>query len=162
MRHYLNLRIIVSMFTEYAIIGPFELNWETQQYKSWLSQYITFALLAALQAINLFWLFLILRIGYRYAFQNAVVKDDRSEDEGTEEEAEREKRKVRRVEANGSAVATGMETRSKANGRMREERASGKMNGRANGRANGHVIKSDARRKEGESYADAVKDGNER
>lgn len=68
-------------------MGPFELNWETQQYKCWISQYITFALLASLQAVNLFWLFLILRILANYAF-NSVKKDERSDDEDEEEEEE--------------------------------------------------------------------------
>ena len=33
-------------------IGPYELNWETEQYKCWIAQYITFGLLASLQAEN--------------------------------------------------------------------------------------------------------------
>jgi len=66
-------------------VGPFELNWETQQYKCWISQYITFSLLALLQAVNLFWLFLILRIAKNYAF-NHVAQDERSEDEEDEED----------------------------------------------------------------------------
>lgn len=70
-------------------MGPFELNWETQQYKCWISQYITFALLASLQAVNLFWLFLILRILANYLL-NDVTKDERSEDEEEEEELENE------------------------------------------------------------------------
>lgn len=67
---------------------PLELNWETQQYKCWISQIITFVLLASLQAVNLFWLFLILRILKNYIF-NSVKKDERSDDE-TEEELEHE------------------------------------------------------------------------
>lgn len=76
--------------TEFRTVGPFELNWETQQYKCWISQYITFALLASLQAVNLFWLFLILRILANYLF-NSVKKDERSDDEDEEEEEEQEK-----------------------------------------------------------------------
>lgn len=85
LRHYLNLRILWATLTEFRTVGPFELNWETQQYKCWISQYITFSLLALLQAVNLFWLFLILRIAKNYAFSN-VVQDERSEDEEDEDE----------------------------------------------------------------------------
>lgn len=86
-RHYLNLKILWAVLTEFRTVGPFELNWETQQYKCWISQYITFALLASLQAVNLFWLFLILRILANYIF-NSVKKDERSDDEDEEEEQE--------------------------------------------------------------------------
>lgn len=89
-RHYLNLKILWAILTEFRTVGPFELNWETQQYKCWISQYITFALLASLQAVNLFWLFLILRILANYVF-NSVKKDERSDDEDEEEEEEQEK-----------------------------------------------------------------------
>ncbi|KAH6605131.1 longevity assurance [Trichoderma cornu-damae] len=86
MRHYINLKIIWSLFTEFRTVGPFELNWETQQYKCWISQYITSALLSSLQALNLFWLFYIFRIAYRF-IRDKEATDDRSEDED-EEEAE--------------------------------------------------------------------------
>ena len=71
-------------------MGPYDLNWETQQYKCWISQIITFALLACLQAINLFWLFLILRIGYNVVIREAV-KDVRSDDEGEDDETVEER-----------------------------------------------------------------------
>lgn len=89
LRHVLNLKILWAVLTEFRTVGPFELNWETQQYKCWISQYITFALLASLQAVNLFWLFLILRILANYIF-NSVTKDTRSDDEESEEENEKE------------------------------------------------------------------------
>lgn len=85
LRHYLNLKILYSILTEFATVGPFELNWETEQYKCWISQAITFALLLALQAVNFYWLILMLRIGYRYVFQN-ITKDDRSDDEEEDQE----------------------------------------------------------------------------
>lgn len=97
LRHYLNLKILWAVLTEFRTVGPFELNWETQQYKCWISQYITFSLLASLQAVNLFWLFLILRILTNYIFTN-VTKDERSDDEEEEEEETK-------VEA--KAIATG-------------------------------------------------------
>ncbi|KAE8160425.1 TLC domain-containing protein [Aspergillus tamarii] len=104
LRHYLNLKILWAVLTEFRTVGPFELNWETQQYKCWISQYITFALLASLQAVNLFWLFLILRILKNYIF-NSIRKDERSDDEDTEEEEEEAEQKQ-----NGRAtLATGAE-----------------------------------------------------
>lgn len=66
------------MLTTFRTIGPFEVNWETQQYKCWISQYITFGLLASLQSLNVFWFFLILRIAKNIVF-NDKVEDERSE-----------------------------------------------------------------------------------
>ncbi|KAJ4370196.1 sphingosine N-acyltransferase lag1 [Didymella sp. IMI 355093] len=89
LRHFINLKILYSILTEFRTVGPFELNWETQQYKCWISQYITFALLASLQAVNLFWWFFICRIAYRFIVYKDA-DDDRSEYEPSEnEEAER-------------------------------------------------------------------------
>ncbi|CAG7953432.1 unnamed protein product [Penicillium olsonii] len=102
LRHYLNLKILWAVLTEFRTVGPFELNWETQQYKCWISQYITFSLLASLQAVNLFWLFLILRILTNYIF-TSVAKDERSDDE--EEEEEKEETVETNVET--KAIATG-------------------------------------------------------
>ncbi len=70
-------------------MGPFELNWETQQYKCWISQYITFALLACLQAVNIFWLLLMLRILKKYLL-NSVKEDERSDNEEDDEEEDHE------------------------------------------------------------------------
>ncbi|GMG41859.1 unnamed protein product [Aspergillus oryzae var. brunneus] len=100
------LAILWAVLTEFRTVGPFELNWETQQYKCWISQYITFALLASLQAVNLFWLFLILRILKNYLF-NSIRKDERSDDEDTEEEEEAEQRQSGRATlATGAEVST--------------------------------------------------------
>lgn len=85
LRHYQNLRILYSLLGEFRTVGPYVLNWETQQYKCWISNVVTFALLAFLQALNLFWLFCLLRIGYRYIVHN-IAQDDRSEAEESEAE----------------------------------------------------------------------------
>ncbi|OAA71368.1 Longevity assurance, LAG1/LAC1 [Cordyceps fumosorosea ARSEF 2679] len=98
LRHYINLKIIVSMFTEFRTVGPFELNWETEQYKCWISQYITTALLTSLQALNLFWLFYILRIAYRFV-RDSSATDDRSDDE--EDETTTTKQSVPILKING-------------------------------------------------------------
>ncbi|MCJ1262483.1 hypothetical protein MMC22_002353 [Lobaria immixta] len=91
LRHYINLRIIFSLFTEFKTVGPYELDWETQQYKCLLSNVITLGLLAALQTLNLFWLYCLLRSAYRFVVHR-IAKDDRSEAEDSElEEMERKK-----------------------------------------------------------------------
>ncbi|OAQ68056.1 sphingosine N-acyltransferase lac1 [Pochonia chlamydosporia 170] len=104
LRHVINLKILWSLFTEFRTVGPFELNWATEQYKCWLSQYITTGLLASLQALNLFWLFYIIRIAYRF-IRDSTADDDRSEDEdeGDESEPVREK-PVPTLEINGKAI----------------------------------------------------------
>jgi acyl-CoA-dependent ceramide synthase len=67
--------------SDFATIGPYELNWITQQYKCWISQYITFGLLLALQLVNMFWFYLILRILWRLLISlGQEVEDVRSED----------------------------------------------------------------------------------
>jgi very-long-chain ceramide synthase len=89
LRHYLNLRILWSEFNEFKTVGPYELDWVTEQYKCWISHYISTALLASLQGLNLFWLFYIMRIAYRFVFQN-IAEDDRSDND--EKELEEEQR----------------------------------------------------------------------
>ncbi len=82
--------------------------------------------MASLQAVNLFWSFLILRIAKNYLFESAFVdvrSDNEEEDEGDDES--REKRK---------------------------ERDTPKV------LLNGNPVEGTAMRKEGESFADAVKD----
>jgi acyl-CoA-dependent ceramide synthase len=89
MRHYINLGIIFSVFTEFRTVGPWELDWDRQYYKCRLSQIIAFALLGSLQAVNLFWLWFILRIATRFVISRGEgVVDERSEDEGEAEEDE--------------------------------------------------------------------------
>lgn len=82
-RHYLNLRILYSEFHEFKTVGPYELDWEAGQYKSPLSHYISTALLVSLQGLNLFWLILIFRVAYRFAFLNDS-RDERSDDDQDE------------------------------------------------------------------------------
>jgi len=96
MRHYLNLRILVSEFYEFKTVGPYGIEWAAEQYKGPLSHYISTALLGSLQALNLFWLFAIFRIAYRFLFHNALA-DDRSDYED-DEELEAEKREERELQ----------------------------------------------------------------
>lgn len=85
LRHYINLRILWSVLTEFRTVGDFELNWETQQYKCYISQPIVFLLIGGLQLVNLYWLYLIFRILWRFVV-SGVKKDERSDDEDEEEE----------------------------------------------------------------------------
>jgi acyl-CoA-dependent ceramide synthase len=113
MRHYLNLRILWSEFNEFKTVGPYELDWATEQYKCDISHYISTALLASLQLLNIFWLYYILRIAFRIVWFN-VVEDERSDDEETELAEEREPSHsptAWKVLLNGNSVdgATGLE-----------------------------------------------------
>lgn len=87
LRHYINLTIIMSLLPggQFETVGPYQVNWETQQYKCWISQAITFGLLAVLQAVNIFWFVLILRILYRLLV-TSEAKDERSDDEEEEDD----------------------------------------------------------------------------
>ncbi|KAK7428946.1 sphingosine N-acyltransferase lag1 [Neonectria magnoliae] len=106
LRHVINIKILWSLFTEYETIGPFEMDWDAEQYKCRLSQVITTTLLASLQALNLFWLFCIARIALRFVFQNEL-DDDRSDYEEEEEETPVPEPKVNGLtngHANGKVV----------------------------------------------------------
>lgn len=126
LRHYLNLRILWSLFTEFRTVGPFELNWETGQYKCLLSQVITSSLLASLQALNLFWLFFIVRIAYRFVF-NQGLEDDRSEAESEPEEDEvkalaAKDESTPLLNGNGKAAANGS-LKARSNGASKKKTA---------------------------------------
>ncbi|KAI0904296.1 TLC domain-containing protein [Ustulina deusta] len=84
LRHYINLKILASIPTEFRTVGPYILDWEAGQYKCEVSSVIAFVLLAALQALNLFWLCCLLRNAYRFVVLG-VAKDDR-EDDGEDNE----------------------------------------------------------------------------
>ncbi|KAF5978113.1 TRAM1 [Fusarium coicis] len=83
LRHYTNWRIIYSVLAEFRIFGPFELDWEAEQYKCQLSQLITFGLLATLQALNIIWLYCLFRNAY-ILLCLGIAKDDRSDTDESE------------------------------------------------------------------------------
>jgi acyl-CoA-dependent ceramide synthase len=129
LRHYQNLRFLYAVLTKFRTVGPFGLDWAAQQYKCALSQYITFGLLSSLQLVNLFWLFLILRILYR-AIVEDVKKDERSEGEDeTLDEAEDEDGAGDRLEV----VEEEERRRSLADKSALDKDGSGVATGRANG-----------------------------
>ncbi|PLB47145.1 longevity assurance proteins LAG1/LAC1, partial [Aspergillus steynii IBT 23096] len=80
-RHVMNLRALYSILTDFETAGPWGLHWARQEYKCRISQVITFGLLAALQGLNLFWLFWILKTAWGFLVSGGVVKDDREEDD---------------------------------------------------------------------------------
>ncbi|KAK6581437.1 hypothetical protein PZA11_006128 [Diplocarpon coronariae] len=105
LRHYLNLRILWSEFNEFKTVGPYGLDWETEQYKCALSHWISTILLASLQGLNLFWLYYILRIAYRFVFVG-TADDDRSDNDENEFEEEQRldaEERQRRAEREGAA-----------------------------------------------------------
>lgn len=84
LRHVVNIRILWSVLTEFRTVGNYRLNFATQQYKCWISLIFVFVLILALQLVNLYWLFLIFRILYRY-ISSGVQADERSENEDEKE-----------------------------------------------------------------------------
>jgi very-long-chain ceramide synthase len=84
-RHYLGIVILKSVATEFRTVGVWVLDWDKQVYKSALSQTITFGLLSVIQLLDLYWLFLILRIAVRI-LRGGEQKDDREDDDEEEEE----------------------------------------------------------------------------
>ena len=87
-RHYLGLIILKSVATEFRTVGLWVLDWDKQWYKCWISQYVTFGLLGVIQLLDLYWLFLILRIALRI-LTGGEQKDDREDDDENEQEEEK-------------------------------------------------------------------------
>ncbi|KAK4164710.1 TLC domain-containing protein [Cladorrhinum sp. PSN259] len=87
LRHYINLRILYSTLPggQFSTVGPYVMDWGAEQYKSPLANVVAFGLLAALQLLNVFWLYCLLRAAYKFVVLG-VAKDDRSEDEDMGEE----------------------------------------------------------------------------
>ena len=138
LRHYLNILIIGSVILPWGAfsnVGSFTLNWETQQYKCWISQWITFALLVSLQALNMFWLFFVLRIAYNVAAAK-VVADVRSDDEGDSDGAD-ETGKGDVSESDLSRQVSAVEAASAIE--KIEPRKEEVVNRLANGNGNGHI-----------------------
>ncbi|KAJ7507913.1 longevity assurance proteins LAG1/LAC1 [Mycena galericulata] len=86
-RHYLNLVILWSVWNEFHLIPEHAQRWEASEgtyLASWM-KYQVFIPIALLQALNLFWYFLIWRIIVR-AVLTVNIEDERSDDEGGDEE----------------------------------------------------------------------------
>ncbi|KAJ7665528.1 TLC domain-containing protein [Mycena rosella] len=86
-RHYLNLVILWSVWTQFDLIPEHAQQWipaEGSYLAPWM-KYQVFVPIALLQALNLFWYYLILRIVVR-AIVTSKTEDDRSDDEGDDED----------------------------------------------------------------------------
>ncbi|EIW79356.1 longevity assurance proteins LAG1 LAC1 [Coniophora puteana RWD-64-598 SS2] len=81
-RQWLNLKILWSVWFEYDLVSEAHRRWapETGAWLTWWLKYQMFGPLLMLQFLNIFWYFLILRIGYR-AVTQARLEDERSDDE---------------------------------------------------------------------------------
>ncbi|KAJ3554937.1 hypothetical protein NP233_g12318 [Leucocoprinus birnbaumii] len=86
-RHYLNLVILWSVWTEYDLIPETSKQWIWAQgiYLNWWMKYQVFAPLLLLQFLNIFWYVLMLRILWR-AVTTATATDDRSDDEDDDDD----------------------------------------------------------------------------
>ncbi|PPQ99050.1 hypothetical protein CVT24_003610 [Panaeolus cyanescens] len=85
-RHYLNLRILWSVWFEQPNVPEWTKHWSWSEgvyMTGWLQSQI-FLPLFLLQLLNLFWYYLILKILIR-AIATAEADDDRSDDEGDDE-----------------------------------------------------------------------------
>ncbi|KAJ7457266.1 longevity assurance proteins LAG1/LAC1 [Mycena galericulata] len=88
-RHYLNLVILWSVWNEFHLVPEQAQRWDAAEgtYLVWWLKYQVFLALGLLQALNLFWYFLIWRVIVR-AVMTAAVDDERSDDEGDDADAE--------------------------------------------------------------------------
>ncbi|BGP42499.1 sphingosine N-acyltransferase lag1 [Rhodotorula kratochvilovae] len=100
MRHYLNLRILWSVWHEFDLVPAQFRSWTSGDHKGWWlfygfgsgaiprwMKYQIFAPILALQLVNAFWTYLILRILFRI-LRGVNATDIREEEEDKEEEAE--------------------------------------------------------------------------
>lgn len=82
MRHYINIKILWSVWYEFDLIPSENRRWWTPDgvwMVDWM-KYQIFLPILALQLLNLFWYFLIWRILIR-ALIHKEISDERSEDE---------------------------------------------------------------------------------
>lgn len=103
-RHYLNLVMLWSVYTEFELIPETSKRWAPEDgvWMVWWMKWQIFAPILLLQVLNLFWYYLILRILWRYVYiplyllyadvmwhYRAVMvgetDDVRSDDEGDDE-----------------------------------------------------------------------------
>ncbi|PBP21398.1 TLC domain-containing protein [Diplocarpon rosae] len=145
LRHYLNLRILWSEFNEFKTVGPYELDWETEQYKCALSHWISTILLASLQGLNLFWLYYILRIAYRFVFVGTADDDrsDNDENEFQEEQRLDAEDRQRKAEQEGAAISpSALVNRHPIDGEGRSSGTPARSNGTTHRKTNAESRKS--------------------
>jgi len=85
----LNIVILYSVWTQFELIPESARFFHPSDgvWMVWWMKYQIFIPIFALQLINLFWYYLILRIAYR-AMKEETITDIRSDDEDEEEEKE--------------------------------------------------------------------------
>ncbi|KAG9006037.1 hypothetical protein FRB94_001018 [Tulasnella sp. JGI-2019a] len=90
MRHYLNLYFLYSVYYDFDLIPLWAQRWSPREgvwMAGWMRWQI-FTPLFLLQLVNLFWYFLILRIGYRALTKKKELADEREDDGELENEKE--------------------------------------------------------------------------
>ncbi|KAJ7047274.1 longevity assurance proteins LAG1 LAC1 [Mycena alexandri] len=123
-RHYLNLVILWSVWTEFDLVPEHARKWEAAEgtYLAGWMKYQVFIPITLLQILNLFWYFLILRIAFRTIVSSAAdgVDDIRSDDEDDDSEEDEKKEKkekkkpldkkkpLSRLAANGTTKSTAL------------------------------------------------------
>ncbi|KZT26078.1 longevity assurance proteins LAG1/LAC1 [Neolentinus lepideus HHB14362 ss-1] len=82
-RHYLNLVILWSVYSEFDLMPESSKHWEPPQgvWMVWWMKWQIFAPILLLQCLNLFWYYLILRVIVRALKDPAGATDVRSDDE---------------------------------------------------------------------------------
>ncbi|KAG8926480.1 hypothetical protein FRC02_008856 [Tulasnella sp. 418] len=94
-RHYLNIKILYSVWTEWDLIPEAAKVWNPEQgvWMVWWMKWQIFVPLFLLQLVNLFWYFLIWRVLIRAVF-GTKLEDERSDDEddGKPDEPEDDKK----------------------------------------------------------------------
>jgi len=94
-RHYLNLKILWSVWTQYDVYVPATARYFRPQDRVWLApwmKYQVFVPIMLLQFVNLFWYYLIWRIVVRIII-GQDLKDIRSSDEESEAQPAAKKRR---------------------------------------------------------------------
>lgn len=89
-RHYLNIVMLWSVWTQFDLMPETSKRWEPKDgvWMVWWMKYQIFVPILLLQFLNLFWYFLIWRIAFRALSVGSKATDDRSDDEGDDDEPE--------------------------------------------------------------------------
>ncbi|EPT03761.1 hypothetical protein FOMPIDRAFT_1058579 [Fomitopsis schrenkii] len=88
-RHWLNLKILYSVWTEFDLMPETSKRWSPEDgvWMVWWMKYQIWTPILLLQFLNIFWYFLILRVAYRAVAMGAksTLSDVRSDDEDSDD-----------------------------------------------------------------------------